>query len=191
VDKRGEAYTENHAGQRGGRTALKRVASSSRIQQTATAFVGSEANTEDSRDRVMGEILWHCRETRQQTENTNIALKLGHGENPEGLSGSWRLACMKRSDGNLGGPIGSRRSRYGMRLLRHERGNPDTELDRSLQPACRGSGTDRRGRTAGSGWGVRPAHSTPRAGEPRPWGRGRRSCAADTGHFIQTRRADP
>jgi hypothetical protein len=33
----------------------------------------------------------------------------------------------------LGGPIGSRRERYGMRLLRHRRGNPDTELCRSLK----------------------------------------------------------
>jgi len=33
-----------------------------------------EANTEESLDRTMGEIRWHCRETRQQTEKTNIAL---------------------------------------------------------------------------------------------------------------------
>jgi hypothetical protein len=56
----------------------------------------------------MGEILWHCRETRQRTENTNIALRSVHGEIPEGLSGSERLACKKRSVENLGGPIGSR-----------------------------------------------------------------------------------
>ena len=56
----------------------------------------------------MDEIMWHCRETRQQTENTNIALRYWHGEIPEGLSGSERLACKKRSIRNLGGPIGSR-----------------------------------------------------------------------------------
>ncbi len=68
-----------------------------------------EANTEESLDETMGEILWHCRETRQQTEKTNIALRPGHGEIPEGLPGSKRLACEKRSVENLGDPIGSRR----------------------------------------------------------------------------------
>jgi hypothetical protein len=56
----------------------------------------------------MVEIEWHCRETRQTTEKTNIVLRYGHGEIPEGLSGSERLACRKRSIRNLGGPIGSR-----------------------------------------------------------------------------------
>jgi hypothetical protein len=59
----------------------------------------------------MGKIMWHCRETRQQTEKTNLVLRSGHGEIPEGLSGSERLACGKRSVKNLGGPIGSRRQR--------------------------------------------------------------------------------
>ena len=67
-----------------------------------------EANTEESLDRTMGEIPWHCRETRQQTEKTNIALRSDRGEIPEGLSGSERLACKKRSVENLGGPTGSR-----------------------------------------------------------------------------------
>ena len=120
---------------------------------------GLEANTEESVVETMVEIVWHCRETRQRTEKTTIDLKKRHGEIPEGLSGSERLACKKRSDENLGGPIGSRRQRYGMRLLRHARGNPDTELGRSLKPAYRGSCTDRGGRTAGSWWGVRLAHS--------------------------------
>ena len=55
--------------------------------------------------------MWHCRETRQRTEKTNIALRFGHGEIPEGLSGSERLACKKRNVENLGDPIGSRRQR--------------------------------------------------------------------------------
>ena len=67
-----------------------------------------EANTEESVVDTMGEISWHCWETRQPTENTNIALRYGRGEIPEGLSGSKRLACKKRSIRNLGGPIGSR-----------------------------------------------------------------------------------
>ena len=61
--------------------------------------------------QAMGKILWHCRETRQQTEKTNIDLKSRQGEIPEGLSGSERLACKKRSVENLGGPIGSRGQR--------------------------------------------------------------------------------
>ena len=68
-----------------------------------------EANTEESIDPTMVELMWHCRETRQQTEKTNVALRLGRGEIPEGLSGSERLACKKRSVENLGGPNGSRR----------------------------------------------------------------------------------
>jgi hypothetical protein len=51
--------------------------------------------------------MWHCRETRQPTEKTKIDLRYWHGEIPEGLSGSERLACKKRSVENLGGPIGS------------------------------------------------------------------------------------
>ncbi len=53
--------------------------------------------------------MWHCRETRQKTEKTNIDLRHRHGEIPEGLSGSERLACKKRSVENLGDPNGSRR----------------------------------------------------------------------------------
>lgn len=68
-----------------------------------------EANTEESLLNTMVEILWHCRETRQQTEKANIALRYEQGEIPEGLSGSKRLACEKRSIRNLGGPIGSRK----------------------------------------------------------------------------------
>ena len=41
---------------------------------------------------MMIEILWHCRETRQTTENTNIDLRFLQGEIPEGRSGSERLA---------------------------------------------------------------------------------------------------
>ena len=67
-----------------------------------------ETNTEESPVNTMVEIEWHCRETRQTTEKTNIALRYGQGEIPEGLSGSKRLACKKRSIRNLGGPIGSR-----------------------------------------------------------------------------------
>jgi len=36
----------------------------------------------------MIEILWHRRETKRTTENTNIDLRFRRGEIPEGLSGS-------------------------------------------------------------------------------------------------------
>ncbi len=68
-----------------------------------------EANTEESIVDTMEEIGWHCRETRQKTEKTNLILRYRQGEIPEGLSGSERLACKKRSVENLGGPNGSRR----------------------------------------------------------------------------------
>ena len=152
----------------------------------ATVLAIWKPTQRNSIDETMGEILWHCRETRQQTEKTNIALRSCHGEIPEGLPGSERLACWKRSVENLGDPIGSRRQRYGMRILRHRRGNPETELDRSLKPACRGSDPNRVGRDAGSCWGVRPAHSTPSTGEPCTWGRGRQGYAACKGNFIRT-----
>ncbi len=159
--------------------------------QTATVLTSWKPIQRNRDDVMMDEIGWHRRETRRSTENTNVVLRLRHGEIPEGLSGSERLACKKRSVENLGGPIGSRRSRYGKRLMRHVRGNPDTELDRILKPADRGSHPDREGREAGSGWGVRLTHSTPSAGKPRTWGRGRQSDAACKGHFNRTRRAGP
>jgi hypothetical protein len=159
--------------------------------QTATVLTSWKPIQRNRDDVMMDEIMWHCRETRQPTENTNIVLRSRHGEIPEGLSGSERLACKKRSVENLGGPIDSRRTRYGKRLMRHARGNPDTELDRSLQLADRGSHPDREGREAGSGWGVRPTRSTPSAGKPRTRGRGRQSDAACKGHFNRTRRAGP
>jgi hypothetical protein len=56
----------------------------------------------------MVKILWHCGETQQRTEKTNIDLRVRQGEIFEGLSGSKRLACKKRNIRNLGGPIGSR-----------------------------------------------------------------------------------
>ena len=67
-----------------------------------------EANTEESLDIAMDEMMWHCRETRQETEKTNIVLRHCHGEIPEGLSGSEHLACKERSVENLGGPNSSR-----------------------------------------------------------------------------------
>jgi len=81
---------------------------------------------------MMIEILWHCRETRQRTENTNIDLRYPHGEIPEGRPGSERLAWRKRSVENLRDPFGSWRHRHGLRIMSHDRGNPETELDRNL-----------------------------------------------------------
>jgi hypothetical protein len=73
-----------------------------------------------------------------------------------------------------------------MRLLRHQRENPETELDRSLEPAYGGSDSDRGGRVAGSGWGVRLAHSTLSTGKPCTWGRGQQSDVVCKGNFTRT-----
>jgi hypothetical protein len=111
VNNTGEAYTENLVGQRGEAPPRSDFSLVKGINADGDSVNVLEANTEESLERTMGEILWHCRETRQQTEKTNIALRSGHGEIPEGLSGSERLAGKKRSVENLGDPIGSRRQR--------------------------------------------------------------------------------
>jgi hypothetical protein len=58
------------------------------------------------------------------------------GEHPEGLSGSTKSAvCVARSIRNLGDPSGSCLGDVlgdGIRILSHARGNPDTEVGRSL-----------------------------------------------------------
>ena len=56
--------------------------------QTATVLTSWKPIQRNRDDATMEEIMWHCRETRQSTENTNIVLKSRHGEIPEGLSGS-------------------------------------------------------------------------------------------------------
>jgi hypothetical protein len=65
------------------------------------------------------------------------------GEIPEDLSGSTKsVVCVERSVRNLGGPTGSyceRETRgkaaQGLRIMSHGRGNPDTEVGRSLNEA--------------------------------------------------------
>jgi hypothetical protein len=57
------------------------------------------------------------------TEKTNIDLKWRTGEIPEGLSGSERLACQKRSVENLGDLIGSWRN-VGYADLKVQKGKP-------------------------------------------------------------------
>jgi hypothetical protein len=63
-----------------------------------------EANTEESLVGTMVEITWHCRETRQRTEKTNIDLKWRHGEIPEGLSGSLAPGMQEEKRRELGRP---------------------------------------------------------------------------------------
>jgi hypothetical protein len=109
VNKTGEAYTENPVGQRGDAPPRSDYSLVNDNKADGDSVNLLEANTEESLVNTMVEILWHCWETRQSTEKTNIALRYGQGEIPEGLSGSKRLACRKRSVENLGGPIGSRR----------------------------------------------------------------------------------
>ena len=62
------------------------------------------------------------------------------GEIPEGPPGSTKsVVCVERSVRNLGGPPGSGRAwetrgkaSQGIRIMSHGRGNPDTEVGRSL-----------------------------------------------------------
>ena len=48
----------------------------------------TEANIKESIVEMMTEILWHRRETKRQTEKTNIGLRFQFGEIPESLPGS-------------------------------------------------------------------------------------------------------
>jgi len=63
------------------------------------------------------------------------------GEHPEGLPGSTKSAVyVARSIRNLGDPSGSCLGEVlgnGIRLLSHARGNPDTEVGRSLSHSSR------------------------------------------------------
>jgi hypothetical protein len=58
------------------------------------------------------------------------------GELSEGLPGSTKsVGCVERSVRNLGDPSGSdsrKAGAQGIRILSHARGNPDTEVGRSL-----------------------------------------------------------
>jgi len=93
---------------------------------------------------------------------------------------AWREAF--ENLGDLEDSFGTHRERQGMRRLRHGRGNPDTELGRSLRRLTAGApGLTRRrkvGRVireeskADGSRGVGSAHSTQRAGEPSAGGRG-------------------
>ena len=65
------------------------------------------------------------------------------GEIPEDLPGSTKsVVCVERSVRNLGGPPGSCSERetrgkpsQGIRIMSHGRGNPDTDVGRSLNEA--------------------------------------------------------
>ena len=91
------------------------------------------------------------------------------GELPEGLPGSTKsVGCVERSVRNLGGPLGSGGGKavaQGIRILSHARGNPDTEVGRSLpDPESPSAGKPRRAETrcAEDPTGVRSAYSTQR-----------------------------
>lgn len=72
--------------------------------QTATVLTSWKPLQRNRDDATMEEIMWHCRETRQSTENTNIVLKSRHGKIPEGLSGSLAPGMLEEKRRELGRP---------------------------------------------------------------------------------------
>jgi hypothetical protein len=97
---------------------------------------------------------------------------------------------------NLGGPKGSwawEASEYGIRLLRHGRGNPETERCRNLSCDVEHASGKRRSTVTGKArWmpvGSRIERSTRRWGKPTTWGRTRREHGARTGNSCRTCRA--
>jgi hypothetical protein len=79
---------------------------------------------------------------------------------------------------------------YGRQLLRHGRGNPDTDPCWHLRVAVKhGAGRWRsmvRGKAHRRRLGSRIAHRTRRWGKLTPWGRSRRQHAARKGHASRT-----
>ena len=100
--------------------------------QTATVLTSWKPIQRNRDDATMEEIMWHCRETRQSTENTNIVLKSRHGEIPEGLSGSLAPGMLEEKRRELGRPHRLLGVAIRERIMRHARGNPETELGRDL-----------------------------------------------------------
>jgi hypothetical protein len=100
--------------------------------QTATVLTSWKPTQRNRDDATMDEIVWHCRETRQSTENTNIVLKSRHGEIPEGLSGSLAPGMLEEKRRELGRPHRLLGVAIRERIMRHARGNPETELGRDL-----------------------------------------------------------
>ena len=125
---------------------------------------------------------------------------------PEGNTSASVMARMGRSAGvlrpwhagreaskNVGGPKRScpwKMTVYGIQLLRHGRGNPDTEQCWNLSVAVKhGAGRWRstvRGKAHRMRLGSRIEHSTLRWGKPTTRGRSRRKHAARKGHASRT-----
>ena len=85
---------------------------------------------------MMIEIMWHRRETRRTTENTNIGLRFRPGEIPEGLSGSLAPGMGKEKRRELERSPRFPGERQGRRIMSHDRGNPETEVSRNLNRTC-------------------------------------------------------
>src|SRR3989442_821733 len=94
---------------------------------------------------------------------------------------------------NLGDPKRSypwKTSVYGLQLLRHGRGNPDTEQCWNLRTVIAHVTGRWRSTVTGKAHrmrlGSRIERSTPRWGKPTTWGRSRRKHAARKGHSSRT-----
>ena len=95
---------------------------------------------------------------------------------------------------HVGGPKGScewEASAYGIRLLRHGRGNPETDLCRNLSCDVKSPSGRRRSTVKGKSrrmpLGSRIERSTRRWGKPTTWGRSRREHVTRKGNSFRTR----
>ena len=131
--------------------------------QVATSSTQRKPIQRNRQVGMMIEIAWHRRETRRTTENTNFDLRFRRGEIPEGLPrslapgmGKEKRRELERSHRFLG-------ERQGMRIMSHDRGNPETEVCRNLNPNLKtGTPCQPNRRRAEGRWEVRLAHTTRR-----------------------------
>src|SRR5262249_779918 len=118
---------------------------------------------------------------------------LRQGEEGEVRRSPQAVACRKRGVEELGRPqtfLPWKTTVYGLQLLRHGRGNPDTEQCWNLRTAG-GRVTGRwRSTVTGKGHrmrlGSRIERSTLRWGKPTTWGRSRRKHVARKGNSSRT-----
>ena len=118
-----------------------------------------------------------------------------YGEEGQVRRSPQAVACRKRDVKELGRPqtfLPWKTTVYGLQLLRHRRGNPDTEQCWNLRTVVEHVTGRWRSTVTGKAHrmrlGSRIERSTPRWGKPITWGRSRRKHAARTGHSSRTGR---
>ena len=95
--------------------------------------------------------MWHCRETRQRTEKTNIDLRYRHGEIPEGLSGSLAPGMLEEKRRELGRPHRLPEAKIRHADIETQKGKPGDRV-RPKPKACLLGKPDRPRREAGRKW---------------------------------------